>query len=492
MKDERLQLSHEDQLLRAVRVLNETSTATEEGCHGLSPFVQLLDYVHYNNLCLVPIAHALLYGVVASFVDYALRQIAKPTAANPTPYPPDVVTHAQRKCMRNMPKHMSVPSEYGRAYKCVVEHRGSYKMEEWQHFVETQSQVVFGPGMLPPLLAELWDLLVEVVQHYMRGSLKADEDDSPEHIENIRQKLEEERLEAAAKLHLYAETMEQSSFPARMFTYNLHLLVCRLPRQELARGPSGKDLEYCVERLMQFFKTLTGRRRSKDPEKVFANRYLMMTGLTCMQREQQGLQSIVDNVLDPPQREEMGLHLDTPLDDCILQNSGKHLRTGERDEVMKALRKYINVSKPVGWIRADAFTCVMRSRCVLKYTEAEVNESQLVGRGHGRAKTRPNYWVLVEYTDDNGNIVEYVATVYYFVKVTHPRQPGVYIRLAMVDLYDRMARSGRAHRANVGQAKWKRYFVPITQIKGKLCCYYLSGYERGVMYFMEYENMSKT
>ena len=45
----------------------------------------------------------------------------------------------------------------------------------------------------------------------------------------------------------------------------------RLPRQELARGYTAKDMEFCAERLVQLFKTFSGRRVSSGPEKTFVN-----------------------------------------------------------------------------------------------------------------------------------------------------------------------------------------------------------------------------
>ena len=61
--------SHDDQYGRAL-CMEEGGTeamARELGCHGLSPAVRYLDYVDYNNLFVVPMCHALLYGVVKGF-----------------------------------------------------------------------------------------------------------------------------------------------------------------------------------------------------------------------------------------------------------------------------------------------------------------------------------------------------------------------------------------------------------------------------------------
>lgn len=56
-----------------------------------------------------------------------------------------------------------------------------------------------------------------------------------------------------------------------MLTYNLHILVCRLPHQELARGCVGNDGEMFVERCMQESKRPVKYRVSACPEKLLVH-----------------------------------------------------------------------------------------------------------------------------------------------------------------------------------------------------------------------------
>ena len=44
------------------------------GDHGLSPFVEQLGYTDANNLWLVPIAHASLFGIVKNFWEALLAK----------------------------------------------------------------------------------------------------------------------------------------------------------------------------------------------------------------------------------------------------------------------------------------------------------------------------------------------------------------------------------------------------------------------------------
>lgn len=43
-------------------------------------------------------------------------------------------------------------------------------MSEVLHFVESYSSYAFRPGILPRVLQQCWDLLVDIVQHYLRPS----------------------------------------------------------------------------------------------------------------------------------------------------------------------------------------------------------------------------------------------------------------------------------------------------------------------------------
>lgn len=78
VRDPSLQLTDEEQRERGHRVQQAPNAAQREalakceGCSGLSPIFDTLSYVSPNNVFLVPHSHALLRGVVASFVAFML------------------------------------------------------------------------------------------------------------------------------------------------------------------------------------------------------------------------------------------------------------------------------------------------------------------------------------------------------------------------------------------------------------------------------------
>ena len=104
--------------------------------------------------------------------------------------------------------------------------RQSYKLENWLHFTECQSQYIFKAGILPPKLQACWDQLVPAVIHYCRpDDIEAATSDA------ARQQQRDRMLSGmqAAHKHLlqYGRLLEAMSAPDMMFTSNLHLVTCR-------------------------------------------------------------------------------------------------------------------------------------------------------------------------------------------------------------------------------------------------------------------------
>jgi hypothetical protein len=84
---------------------------------------------------------------------------------------------------------------------------------------------IFLEGTLPPLLQQMWDLLTVVVHHYFRGSIDYSAASA---------------AAAHAALLSYARLMEEKKFPDdKMFTFNLHMLVCRYGMRRLQAGGIG-------------------------------------------------------------------------------------------------------------------------------------------------------------------------------------------------------------------------------------------------------------
>lgn len=78
-----IHLDHEGHLRRAEALSKETILKGKDafkkyGCKGISILSTILPYIDLSTVFLVPIAHALLYGVVASFIEFAFRKVPVP------------------------------------------------------------------------------------------------------------------------------------------------------------------------------------------------------------------------------------------------------------------------------------------------------------------------------------------------------------------------------------------------------------------------------
>jgi hypothetical protein len=157
-------------------------------------------------------------------------------------YPIDVITHDQRQTIRDRSGHFRVTSDFGRNYKCVDKYMASYRIEDWLHFVCVHSHYVFY-GTLSPDLEKMWKLLQKAVMHYFGREPWTDDGSRA----------------ASDSMLKYASLMEEKKFPDKMFTINLHISCCQLPRQERERGAASRAIELVMERACGSFKSVIGR-----------------------------------------------------------------------------------------------------------------------------------------------------------------------------------------------------------------------------------------
>ena len=72
---------------------------------------------------------------------------------------------------------------------------------------------------------------------------------------------------------------DMQHLPEHMLTSNLHILVCRLHKQEAARGCTGRDGELWVERGMGACKCGIKYRTSAHPEKLLMHELMTSQAL---------------------------------------------------------------------------------------------------------------------------------------------------------------------------------------------------------------------
>lgn len=133
---------------------SKQEAARQQGCNGLSAIPEI-EYVSYSNIWVAPVIHMLLYGVVAEFLRQVLgtQSSKRKQAADRAAVEGDDaaaaaaavggMSSAGKKAAAQRAADVQVTSDFGRAYKDVTKHLGSFKMEDYLHFVETFSLYIF-------------------------------------------------------------------------------------------------------------------------------------------------------------------------------------------------------------------------------------------------------------------------------------------------------------------------------------------------------------
>ena len=189
--------------------------------------------------------HALLYGVVRDFFNIVLpKTLPKVENRHAWTSPPSV-----RKVMMARAACMKLPMDFNSPYRCAVNHKAAFKIEEWLQFVETFSLLVFRPvaasphrsiDVLTPEAAAAWVHLRRATLHYLRG---ADLDERSE------LSWEERVQQGREHLLAYAKMMEAG---ARDLGHaNLHMMTCHAHQQETLRGLLHSMNELWLERGIQ-------------------------------------------------------------------------------------------------------------------------------------------------------------------------------------------------------------------------------------------------
>ena len=336
-------------------------------------------------------------------------------------YPPDVVTHEQRQKIRDKARHFRVTSEFGRNYKCVDKYRGSFRIEDWLHFVCVFSFYIFTPGTLSPLLQSMWNDLQTTVMHYFGRELPWTEDNS---------------RKAAQALLRYSSTLEAKGFPDSMHTLNLHISNCQLPFQEMQRGSASRCIELVVERAVGSFKSIIGRKTCRDPEKVYANSYLMTQALNKLAKQYPDMRSYEELSAStsspkrvPPLWDSLDLGTKDPI--TLLTGLGVYLPKSERDLCKQAAKKFVTTNKPQGWNvnhielafkRNEGDQREKASGGVIMFKKAEINEEKYNSAKYmSPRRSRSNHYIIMEFEDDSGRRQKgmYVGEIQYFIKIRH-------------------------------------------------------------------------
>ena len=82
------------------------------GCNVVSPIPDMLDYVDYSAIWVLPVAHLLLHGVVATYWKMMLFHVQRGESR-----PPYALPNATRRLLQARGAEIEVTADFGRPYR---------------------------------------------------------------------------------------------------------------------------------------------------------------------------------------------------------------------------------------------------------------------------------------------------------------------------------------------------------------------------------------
>ncbi|GLI64632.1 hypothetical protein VaNZ11_007950 [Volvox africanus] len=224
--DPRIMVSHEMHLKRAALAMKDPQWTGIVGCKGLSPIIRELDYCNYNDVFVVPVAHAALFGVIKRFWNTILGKLGRHVMDY-------TILGPQRKIMAQRASHIITTNDLNRPYRDIVKHRGTWTMEDWLHWLDSYSVYILheedslqsSTPLMPVVqrvvdgitksfnIKVMWNNLRTALLHYFRYDPSDFSADANNH---------------AARLLKSFSIAAEHVFGIQFCTYNLHILVCRL------------------------------------------------------------------------------------------------------------------------------------------------------------------------------------------------------------------------------------------------------------------------
>jgi hypothetical protein len=514
---DRCKVTHEQHCQRAEWAEVELATATTKaartrvvktaGCHGLSPFMRHLGhYLDYNNVWVVPFAHAALLGVTKRYFTLLFEKIGK---RSDNDLPKYVMRPAARKKVKARGDALSITNDFNRPYKDIVDRRGSYVMEDWLNFVDSFSLYVLGAGAdaddIWPCdeMRQAWWELRGAIIHYTRH-----------HAEGF---TDEARQKARKSLYAYSRLMEQVAGRS-VCQYTLHVLNCRLYDQETARGHVSHDLEFWVERMVQYMKSNVKFRTTGCPELLFVSDLLIDDCLASRSREE-GMHTFdqwVPAYRTQDKRRPRGGddgHAVPGEDRMQLFGVGTQLDGDALSDAFGYLRRYVSDcgDSNIGLTWRDRLQEGGDTRGVVirRHKYGCVGWQEFHSTSHMLSRTRVNTFCVCEFDEEVlspagepvRKKVQYVGHIRDFYLVSHVDEPEANkaLRLAVCDLYKArvvMSSAGVSEMwmcsRPVGQAHFGSYIVPLASFVAKVCH---GGPGRtggqGVWYAWRYNNTSR-
>ena len=415
----------EKAIAEATTQVRRTEVVRGVGSHGICEFAKGVvgRYFDHNTMVLVPIAHAGLRGVVMDFCATVIAIIkSKPQ-----------VFKGVLALMETRAKHLTSTCDQGRIYSDITTTLSSWTMEELLNFLEATSLYVFDgvfvdkddiPGYKLAYLGQMWFLLRTALLYFLRR-------EPPVGIPSGREGM----VDAKRALHMYVDMVERmDSFGLGHLHYNLHVLLCALPRQVIYRGFSSASMvELWIERGVQAYikQPVAGRVTSNfgatQAKAVLRKACCRHARFLCpdLSKKVDELlhDSVVNSALDG------GDDGDGNGNQLLGKGVPRSRMTNEQvEDCLQALSVAIGFDNIEGWQEGDHLEARLDMFQRGKVRGREVVNSE----AYGRSRTRVSYFVLCAYEENDG-MHHYIAQVRFFVKAHVHNRP--ILRCAVATLW---------------------------------------------------------
>lgn len=295
---------------------------------------------------------------------------------------------------------------------------------------------------------------------------------------------------AALQLHEYA-CLAEEHFGHVLCTYNLHILICRLPRQQLHRGHAAYYREFWVERLMQEAKRTTKFRTVGAPELVVVSEMCWRLALDDCKAAHGGLRTFDELV--PAWGGDPALLKGSCLDQVDgegLLGSGVVVEGAALEEDMGSFEQWLQTFPDKhAALHAELGEAPY---LVVRYKQAHRGGVEIIHSvRYERARTRASYYIRVRYVETRAGVdreILYIGRIRHFVGFGRrtdyeeqveaeggraPQSVDVRVRFAVADLYEATTVSGfmgAIMRVADMDAppKWSAYAVQLSSIDCKV------------------------
>ncbi|KAL6758763.1 hypothetical protein V8C86DRAFT_3133999 [Haematococcus lacustris] len=441
--DVRMKFTHEQIMDRGAPFIHGWSQGDPRvvGCHAQPLLPLLLKHLDARLAHLVPVYHSFMYGLLKHQLEWFMsadglhidvrREIVKRGAA------------------------IQSPSDLGRDLGDLANRTG-WRMEDYKHWYVHFSPIVLRGNLLPEPYRGLWTALEGAMLHYLtpgseNSATPAGMEAGYAHLKTYAARLERCRRDPQLPA-AHGDNEGKLSVPTDQVCPNLHTTACRLFMQESNVGRTYLFGELWIERDLHDLKSIT---TSGIPgAQLDAHIAMRVAGHNASKRlldraEPEAQQDYKARLKDElTQDGQQALLLGAGSAECPLQNSPGAMMRG----CMKAVQDLQNSDEATPWrpwhvkqVFGEALTAREAEEeakeaprvagpappyPVRYYQRADCNGTIVFSSVYKRPSTRNNTWVSIPFELDDDKWAIWAGHVQFWVRLEHPKLPGVFLRLA--------------------------------------------------------------